>query len=282
MLQHKKNRKECISPYEKVIVQPLRNKISLFLNDNVNIIIPEIQLLIHFFRNNISKNPYITIQITNMNDISLIFICDFTEHDICHILNIIPHNTRYLCINNVNYINHRLRETYFDTIIYRSSNSFHQCDENIRIYLYNEIKKIFEIQYDTFIFVGGEMYIFGKLFVNNTKIFYSDFASIVNDTKINIDTKYIYQVDYSTITLTIPEHTYQYGSAILINTNNGITERLCQQIFEHNIKYVYIISCKYNAIIKNIKMLSNKYVLTKFINIKSNYDICFLMFINNI
>ena len=47
-----------------------------------------------------TKNPYFTIQITNMNDISLIFICDFTEHDICHILNIIPHNTKYLCINN--------------------------------------------------------------------------------------------------------------------------------------------------------------------------------------
>lgn len=249
----------------------------MFLDDdNVNIVIPGIYCLIQFFRNNIPHKLhklYITIQLTNMDDLSLIFVCsDFDALNIQHIVNITPLNTKYLCINNIIFINHRLRETYFDTIIYRNTNSFHQCDENIRTRLYNEIKMLFMQQYDFVIFIGGEMYIYGKLF-DKSKIFYSDYMSIVDDTKINIDCKHIYHTDYLHTILTIPEHTYIYGSAILINNSNGLGVQLCNQIIEHNISYIYIISCKHKCVINDYHILKHKYTLNKFTKIKSNYEI---------
>jgi hypothetical protein len=258
----------------------------MFLDDdNVNIVIPGIYYVIQFFRNNISHKLhklYITIQLTNMYDLSLIFVClDFNASDIQHIVNITPPNTKYLCINDVIFINHRLRETYFDTIIYRNTNSFHQCDENIRIQLYNEIKMLFVQQYDFVIFVGGEMYIYGKLF-DKSKIFYSDYMSIVDDAKINIECKHIYHTDYLHIILTIPEHTNMYGSAILINNSNGLSVQLYNQIIEHNISYIYIISCKYNCVINDYNMLKHKYTINKFIKIKSNYEIYLICYIATI
>jgi hypothetical protein len=59
----------------------------------------------------------------------------------------------------------------YNFTIYRGIKSFHQTDDNIRLLLYNYIDKFLRLNnFKTGIFLGGETYLFGKIFsdlINN-------------------------------------------------------------------------------------------------------------------
>src|SRR5205823_4100201 len=68
--------------------------------------------------------------------------------------------------------------------IIRHSDTFHQTDDNIRTPLYNCLTRIFNRNKNYayhILFLGGEMYIFGKILNYVSASFYTDFESIYND-----------------------------------------------------------------------------------------------------
>jgi hypothetical protein len=275
-----------LHPFEEYTVDSKRNKISLYLNSKVNLCTNNLILIIQYLKNNLPFNPYLTIQLTNMDDLAVDIKCkDYNDSNIDNILKILFHAI-HLTINGTVYKTERLREYYFNHQIFRSPASFHQCDENIRTILYQEIQKLFNKNYDNFIFIGGEMYIYGKL-VNCPSIFYSDFQSLVDDTKYNILNSKSFCVNYNDMILenniainNIAINNIAINGGIMINTSKGLTSNLLKEILKCKIKYIYCIGCKYKYILNDCNLLLNYYTLNKFIKFTSTYTVylyCFTL-----
>jgi hypothetical protein len=137
--------------------------------------------------------------------------------------------------------------------------------------IYRFIKNL-KIIFDVGIFIGGEMYIYGKIlniFTNN-KIYLSDYPSIVLDAKIN-DNKYnnsIYHlIDYKQNNCLLNKINNKYKKYFMICnvSKNGLNKNLCEQINILKIKYLLLIECSEKSLDRDIKLLISYKVLYNFI-----------------
>ena len=247
--------------------------------DELNNKILEIENL--FLLNNIilENNDKINIQITNTNDWSIIFNLknEITTNIITTLYEDIK--LKYFEINKLVLKNLYLEEIYFDKIIKRSAYSFHQNDESIRKILYDNIYKFaLSKNFKKIIFLGGEMYLYGKIIDTDQKYFYSDYKSIVDDTvHNNINLKYVKLIDYENKDIKI-----ESGDMILVNNGkSGLGINLCQKILENEYEWIIIISCNNKSFENDYEILNMKYKIINKLEIFTNYLIN-LIFLQNL
>jgi tRNA/tmRNA/rRNA uracil-C5-methylase (TrmA/RlmC/RlmD family) len=248
---------------------PSRNKVVLNnLDIDYNILQLNIKLIIQFYIKSIDFDSLI-IQCTNQNDVGI----EIIGQNIQQFKNI-KMNLKYLKINDDIFIQDYLSEIYFDIEIKRSFNSFHQNDESIRIQIYEILKSNICIKYDTFYFIGGEMYLYGKLFFDNyvNPYFYSDYSSIIHDTKLNNPNfiSNIHLIDYNNCTL---HDNYLKNIMLVNNGKNGLGKHLCNEIIRLGVSKIIIISCNKKSFNKDYNVLKNHYNITNEYIISSNYTI---------
>ena len=158
--------------------------------------------------------------------------------------------------------------------IVRNIRTFHQPDDNIRLALYNVLNQLLR-KVDSITFLGGEMYIFGKIFPIREQYFYSDFESICLDTKNNLPEAQITLCDYNMVTLNHKTDT------ILINpSKQGLTENLCSEICRIGYQNLLIISCNYQSFLKDWKLLSKRYSMIKKFVFETNYRVYLIILID--
>lgn len=180
-------------------------------------------------------------------------------------------NLSYLQINNTIFINNKYIDIYE---IKRNYFSFHQNDDIVRKYLYKFLIENINFNIQDLILFGGEMYLFQKLIKHNNLYAYSDFESIIEDTKYNnTSNKSIKLVDYNTFVF--DEKISCENSLTICNTSKtGLGANLCNQI---KTKYVIIISCNKKSFMRDYKLLQDKYVIKKNLEV-NNINIYLLSF----
>ena len=236
----------------------------------------------------------------------LIYISIFPIKQILELIKLEPLNNQRITLyyidkiiylvcdkNNFNNFNHlqikfiseKLLNSYIitenilvNTRIKRHLISFYQSDQSIREFIHEnislEIKQLI-FKEKTCIFLGGEMYIYGKIFDHlfNQKIYITDIKSIYLDSINNDPNPHkssYYLVNYNTKFL------IDINSNIDILISNiskaGLKKEICEQIQILNIRYLILISCKEKVIDRDIKLLT-KYLCYKKIKISTNYDV---------
>jgi hypothetical protein len=195
------------------------------------------------------------------------FIIYKTSIHICH-----------LQFNDNIYITNYYKDIINTKHIYRYILTFHQTDDNISHNLHNKIYDISKSEYlERFIFIGGEMYLYGVLLEEFYKIaeFYTDFQSIYDDCVLNnqYDDKQIdiYKVDYDT--MNFKNHTYD-NSCVLINIGKiGLGRNICEKLLTHNHKALLIISCHKKSFNRDYNILQTEYKITHTYTFTTIYDV---------
>lgn len=173
-------------------------------------------------------------------------------------------NIVYLKINDVTIKNGIYKDIIKNETITRQICTFHQTDDNIKSVLYdviidnvNDIKQL--------ILLGGEMYIFAKILKYNKLVCYSDFQSIVDDTKDNLKTsENIFLVNYNDFTFSIETFSIEDDAYIVANTGKtGLNINICNNIIKNKnkIKKIIIISCNDKSFTKDYDYLMKFYRL---------------------
>lgn len=173
-------------------------------------------------------------------------------------------------VNNQNISNNNIVETIvIDDIKYkikRCIKTFHQADDTIREIIYNIINKIVK-KTKSITFIGGEMYIYGKIINSEYKIFYSDVDSICKDTIINTFSNNVFFVNYSNVKL-------KYTDWLITNTSkNGLGNNLCKEILYNKFTNVIIISCNKKTLNNDYIQLKNIFKINKSFCAKTNYEV---------
>lgn len=166
-------------------------------------------------------------------------------------------NINYLQIKDTLYINNKYIDIYY---IKRDYLSFHQNDDTVRKYLYNFINEIVDYNITDLVLFGGEMYLFQRIIKHENLYAYSDFESIVNDTKYNNTNKdSIEIVNYNTFEFN--KEIDKKNTLTICNTSkSGLGSNLCGQI---KTNHLIIISCNKKSFIKDYMILKNKYHIIK-------------------
>lgn len=211
------------------------------------------------------------IQVTNMGYWSLSFESTDDMEEIKEKLENDP-LLSYLKINNNVFINKPLFENIDGNIISRHNITFHQCDDGIRNNLYETINK--ELEYNnSYVLVGGEMYIFGVIFREFYKKIklYSDYQTIIDDS-ISNGLNSVNLINYDTY-----DKPFKINSFIICNTSkHGLGNNLCNLLNKSNAKKLFIISCNKKSLDRDIKMLNYRHI--KKIIIRTNYEVSFNVF----
>jgi hypothetical protein len=150
----------------------------------------------------------------------------------------------------------------------------------------NQINKITEIINDktinkTAIFLGGEMYIYGKIFdyCLDKKIYITDTESLYEDAICNDPSN---KSTYNLVSYKVKDfllNTIGYSQQIqpihilLSNiSKTGLGELICNQIMHIKPKYLILITCNHKVTLRDINTLSI-YKLNKIIKISTTYDV---------
>ena len=175
------------------------------------------------------------IQVSNIGFYSFSTKIDLDEQQINKLLS--DEYLSFLSINKKIYVNLPIVEIINGYIIRRNALSFHQNDDFIRKNVHILIEKNLN-NISSILFIGGVMYLFGKIFKNFYKsaYFVSDYISIVNDTILNgVDKNYVEHVNYENYVIN-----RRYDIAIC-NTGKSGLGNLCNQLKLLN--KIIIISC---------------------------------------
>jgi len=256
---------------------PSRNKIFVSTNINKNIVDDSI-------KQNINN-------LVNMNNITIVSISNKKL--------IVIHNNKINIKNNYNieFISKIITNNKIITeIIYvneipykikRHLNSFVQPDNTIRFLIHNTIYRfvsnyifVSKIKFNLGVFIGGEMYIYGKIldnFVKN-KIYYSDYESLIFDAQLNDSqlNKY-YLIDYQNPQCL--DKIKENNSLIICNVSkSGLGKKLCNQLNNIKNKYLILIECSNKALNNDLLNLYNYNILYKF-KYFTNYEIFIIILI---
>ena len=196
------------------------------------------------------------VQVTNLGDWSIKLFDGRMKQEI---LNANDDTLKYFQIGDEIVIDSDLNEIIYDCPIKRSAISFHQCDDAVRVILYNilinVISKLGAI--NTITFVGGEMYIFGvvlnKYYENAS--FYSNFESLIQDTCKNVTNPNVNLVDYN-------KDDICFGDSDMMICNlskSDFTQNLCSCILKSNIPKILVISCNVKGFDSVYDMMKCKY-----------------------
>ena len=245
------------------------------MSENVsNIVNFSILHLIQFFKNyDFNSETQFIIQANEYN--CGIIIDNFTLQQTTLFDDIHKYfNVVYFVVNKTIIINKKFIDIIEKQIIFRQFCTFHQTDDNIKLVIHNILSKQ---KYQDLILLGGEMYIFSKILTYDTLLCYSDFQSIVEDTKFNLD-KYdnIFLVDYSNFSFDIKDT----DSQLIANTGkSGMGICICNNIIKNKIKKLIVISCNEKSFEKDCKIIGKYYKLQEKIII--NYVSINFLVINN-
>jgi hypothetical protein len=259
-----------------MILQPSRNKIKF----NGNIIkTAQFNDLLRLC------NSYIVKIITNqINELPInnSLICIQANHND----NIITINDK--CIRRYNYYNDYVTINDYNIKIIRNPSSFHQPDDNIRIPLYNFLLRYLQKKnVNTAIFLGGEMYIYGKILSHliNNAFYFTDYKSLLIDSINNScpynNNKYKL-IDYTKHDLFDIYDKNSDKTFLIANVSkNGLGQNLIEEICKINPKYLITIHCSKKACYNdNLLLLKNKYIYHVGTNINTNYSLivmCYFM-----
>jgi len=236
-----------------------KNNIKLIVNNHI------INIIQFFEQFIIIDDAIFNIQANEYNCAITIIKSNILEfNNIDNLFNIV-----YLKINDVTIKNGIYKDIIKNEIITRQICTFHQTDDNIKSVLYdviidnvNNAKQL--------ILLGGEMYIFAKILKYDKLICYSDFQSIVDDTKDNLKTsENIFLVDYDDFTFSMETFSMETFSIeddayIVANTGKtGLNINICNNIIKNKnkIKKIIIISCNEKSFIKDYNYLMKFYKL---------------------
>ena len=161
--------------------------------------------------------------------------------------------------------------------------SFLQPDYNIRTaiinYFQEEYNKLQQVAH-TFIYIGGECTLFGRVFGKDLEIhsrdyFITDFQSIYNDLKYNYSNlENISLIDYKTCSLEWQKYTCGEGMCIIANTGyQGLGANLANELTRSGSAVIYIISCNESSFQKDFAILETNYFIQRKTEIKTNYSI---------
>jgi hypothetical protein len=145
-----------------------------------------------------------------------------------------------------------LQEVIQSKIIYRQFDTFHQNDDKIREKLYSILSKLNVKVSKNMLLIGGECYIYEKLFKSLNVDIYSDFQSIVDDCLINNPKANVSLVNYSNMSF----ESDVYDSCIINIGKHGLKD-LAIKVNQLKIKDVYYISCNKKSFDKDMIKLSN-------------------------
>jgi len=165
--------------------------------------------------------------------------------------------------------------------------SFRQPDDNIRHTIityfqeeYANIKRQNTTLQNTFIYIGGECTLFGRVFGKDLEIhsrdyFITDFQSIYNDLKYNYSNlENIMLIDYKTCSLEWQKYSNSEGMCIIANTGyQGLGVNLSHELTRSRSDVIYIISCNESSFQKDFAMLETHYFIKRKTEIKTNYSI---------
>ena len=166
-------------------------------------------------------------------------------------------NINYLKIKETLYINNKYMDIYETK---RNYLSFHQNDDTVRKYLYNFINENINYEIKDLVLFGGEMYLFQRIIKHENLYAYSDFESLINDTKYNsANYNSIELVNYNTFELN--KEIDKTNSLTICNTSkSGLGNNLCEQI---KTNHLIIISCNKKSFAKDYILLKNRYHIIK-------------------
>lgn len=181
-----------------------------------------------------------------------------------------------------------------DTIytIYRHLKTFCQSDDTIRFLVHNCIYQYMKYNFGSInslgIFLGGECYLYGKVFDHlcYQKLYITDIDSIycdcmINDKKIS---KY-YLIDYNKYDCLSFLNSYGHDTGIDFMISNvskkGIGSNMIKQIMRINIKCIIMINCSRKSLDNDIKMLKSKYRISKQFRYETNYEVTVTMMVLN-
>ncbi len=181
---------------------------------------------------------------------------------------------KYLEINNIIYIDELMIENINNEIIKYNPRSFRQLDDSIKLKIYEILSD--EIKSDEIYFIGGEMLFYYKLLKPNKYIFCTDFESIYNDVKINLELNHnlIHLINYDSDELPITESSIQSKFTMIANTSkHGLGRNLTKNILKLNLEKIIIISCNKKSFQRDFDTLKSKYKINKSYVIKTNYEV---------
>jgi len=174
-------------------------------------------------------------------------------------------NKSYMFYSGKNGVNQPIvEEKWKNFIIYRQPDTFHQNDDNIRKVLYTLLyqhTKMYDTIKHNILLIGGECYFFAKWFIHtNSTFIYTDKENIYSDAITNNkNSNYVithcnyHQVQLSTI---------HFDMCIINVSQSGINEHLIKQLF--HIKKIFYISCNNDTLHRDINILNNHYMISKF------------------
>ena len=251
---------------------PSRNKIKININDNIN----NIKKITNFYVSSILSQPYIKSYFGNSENIELIGN---------------PDNQIIICNNEKR--NEIIKDRFVinDTIytVYRHLKTFCQSDDTIRFLVHNCIYQYIKYSFSSLnslgIFLGGECYLYGKVFDHfcYQKLYITDIDSIyydciINDKKVS---KY-HLIDYNKYDCLSFLNDYSCEGIDFMISNvskKGIGSNMIKQIMKLNIKCMIMINCSRKSLDNDIKMLKSKYKISKQFRYETNYEVIVTMMV---
>jgi tRNA/tmRNA/rRNA uracil-C5-methylase (TrmA/RlmC/RlmD family) len=260
---------------KKYICDPSsRNKIVTTIKDIYNIldiVNKSIREFIQFLlKYSFDENTILEIQSNEYNSGLYIQTKELTNIELNKLIDFIKSykNITYLEINKNIYLDIKYIDNLDDILIKRNFKSFHQNDDSVKKYLYKFLKNnIININNtDNLILFGGEMYGFPLFFPKKNIYAYSDFESIVEDTKYNC--KYVGTeiINYNTFNYT---KDLEKVSIICNTSKSGLGENMCNQINKIKANCLFIISCNKKSFEKDYCILCKQYKIVKNLQINS-------------
>jgi len=213
-----------------------------------------------------------TIQITNLGMFGFSTPKQLSDYE----KSILRTECEYLKIANEVLINNLMIDKINNILIARQAETFHQTDDNLKYRIYEileiEIKKIKSNKY---VFIGGEMYVYGMIFKHLYKsaYFMSDYSSVVEDTILNLSNKETVDfVNYSSYSCPSNKLEYFSKGIIICNTGkNGLDHNMCTMLNLSDAMNIIIISCNEKSLTRDLRLL--KYRVYNKYSLMTNYKI---------
>ena len=303
----------------KLYLDPCRNKITINLNNIDELIISKkisnyhISKMIDYlesfkFIHNLKLNDF-TLYWTGLHTIIIInsnepYLDNFIEQfkifinkmDILNIMVLAKNRSTDLIVMEQIQIKMKTYDIYIHI------NTFRQTDQNMRLFIHNIIfdwisliNKSLNLSNNLFgIFLGGEMYIYGKIFdmICNKKLYLTDTKSILIDAKNNdpsIEITSERSNDHSSVRAEKSQYeiiNYNISDSIIkiiksdqahfliANVSkNGLGKQLTDQINKFKPLYLILINCSIKTAMSDREYLKSNYDLINHIELISNYTI---------
>ena len=147
----------------------------------------------------------------------------------------------------------RVMESVCGYSISRWPHTFHQNDDTIRKALYSLLITHIPSYHERSLFLGGECYVFPKLFMSFYTDIMTDTASIADDARLNHPYATVHCLPYPEIRLS-----HRYDLCIVNVNKHGLPEQLLEQIHSSDL---YLIYCHDKTHQRDVDVCTRRYDL---------------------